>query len=184
MDDKLKWGKHISQICKKLRKTCYNLRLLSRILDLKLARMVYFAIVQSIIQYGIIAWGGTYTTTISPLTNLLSKIIKICLRKQKFYSTTRAFAELKVMNIGQIFICTLLKFVYNNITIFPMHTTSHLTRRQANCPLAVPKYKKTVCQRHSSFLGPTMYNRLESDFKNALNNTNYIQILNKIIRLP
>lgn len=136
-------------------------------------RMVYFAIAQSVLEYGIIAWGGTYSKTISPLTNLQNKIVKLCLKKTRFYSTTQAFLDFDVMTTRQRYTVTLLNFVFRNLSKFSLQATHRLTRRLLDRPLMVPLYRKTLCQKHANYLGPKMYNNLESDFKNLLSRANY-----------
>lgn len=149
-----KWDTHIAATCNKLRKTCYKIRQLNNILQMNYMRMVYFAIAQSVLEYGIIAWGGTYSKTISPLTNLQNKIVKLCLKKTRFYSTTQAFLDFDVMTTRQRYTVTLLNFVFRNLSKFALQATHRLTRRLLDRPLMVPLYRKTLCQKHANYLGP------------------------------
>ena len=64
-----KWDKHIAHISTRLHKTMQKFVI------------CLFSLVQSVIEYGIIAWGGITKTIPNPLFLLQKHIIKICLRK-------------------------------------------------------------------------------------------------------
>jgi len=50
---------------------------------------VYLSLYQSIFQYGIIAWGGTYENAIKPLTIQRNKIVRRCLDKNTLEGSTK-----------------------------------------------------------------------------------------------
>lgn len=54
-DRHLRWDKHVDNLVNKQSKLRYR-----EYLDIKCLRQIYFAIYQSLIKYGIIAWGGLY----------------------------------------------------------------------------------------------------------------------------
>ena len=64
-------------------------------------RMVYYALFHSTISYGIIAWGGAYSTSKSLVDSLQKRLLKI-INKNKFTGDKNS------MSIDQIF------FVYNH----------------------------------------------------------------------
>ena len=70
-------------------------------------RIVYLALVQSIIQYGVLGWGGIGKSNLTPLILLQKRIIKICLHKPLDYPTTLIYQEFGVLNIEQIY-----KYIY------------------------------------------------------------------------
>lgn len=57
MDSQLRWEKHVTLIKIKIRKMIYVFYQLANILNGKEFKIVYCAYVQSVLQYGIIAWG-------------------------------------------------------------------------------------------------------------------------------
>ena len=70
IDKHLRWSTHIQYCFVSLR----------HILPISILRTVYLALVQSSIQYGIIAWGGTSKNALKPLILLQKRFIKICLK--------------------------------------------------------------------------------------------------------
>lgn len=58
IDNNLKWEPHINFITKKLRYLVYKFYLLRQSLNEQLLLMLYYSLVESILRYGIIIWGG------------------------------------------------------------------------------------------------------------------------------
>ncbi|KAG8299984.1 hypothetical protein J6590_087770 [Homalodisca vitripennis] len=55
--------------------------------------------VQSILQYGIIAWGGAFKTIIDPLNVIQKSILKAALNKPKRFSSNELFIESDILTI-------------------------------------------------------------------------------------
>jgi len=62
IDENLKWSIHINHINNTIKKIFYIFKSLRYILNCKLKKLTYIALVQSIISYGISFWGGAYPT--------------------------------------------------------------------------------------------------------------------------
>jgi hypothetical protein len=79
----------------------YILIRLRNILSLNHIKTVYYALIQSIMQYGIIGWGGAYTTNLHPLFIIQKKkkIAKIIFKKPRTYPSKFVFKELGVLSI-------------------------------------------------------------------------------------
>ena len=56
-DNNLSWGFHIAEIISKLNKACYVIRSVKPFISSEVLRTIYFALVHSIITYGLILWG-------------------------------------------------------------------------------------------------------------------------------
>ena len=54
----LRWTARINHVVSMIRKLFYKFKLLKDILNTKTLRTVYLALVQSIINYGIVVWGN------------------------------------------------------------------------------------------------------------------------------
>ena len=82
-DYNLRWDKHIQYIIKKTKYLIYILYKISKSMTIETMRMIYYAYFHSIINYGIIAWGGVYNNNLDLLRNLQKRILKI-VHKNKF----------------------------------------------------------------------------------------------------
>lgn len=62
LNEKLNWKGHINYVTKKVRKLIHKFFELRHILSLKILKTIYFSLVQSILTYGIVVWGGAGKT--------------------------------------------------------------------------------------------------------------------------
>jgi len=70
IDDTLSWKQHIEQVLNKMCTACYALRNINQIVPIDTLRVIYFAHIHSIINYGINFWGTCFPT---PTRYLYSK---------------------------------------------------------------------------------------------------------------
>lgn len=160
IDQHLKWDKHISYLCTRIRKTIYKFVNLRQYLPTSVLRLVYLTIVESVIQYGICGWGGTAKTIIEPLIILQKRILKICLNKRIDYPTNRIYNEFKVLNIEQIYNHTILNFYHKNRKKYRERPHDYITRRNQIPSLIEPKCFTSAGLLHSSSSGPRLYNSI------------------------
>ena len=80
LDDKLNWHKHIDYLVKKLSIAAGMFYKLRSYLSQKLLITIYYSIVYSHFQYGIINWGSAAATYLKRLQVSQNKIVKIITR--------------------------------------------------------------------------------------------------------
>lgn len=73
----------------KLRKLQYLYTNVRKLLNIKTLRMIYFAMTQSILQYGISLWGGLGIVASNIILRAQRSIIQIILNKPKTYLSTQ-----------------------------------------------------------------------------------------------
>ena len=78
VDSRLKWNLHISELRKKLGMSLgILLKLKKQNAPLSYLRQIYFALVQSYLSYGILAWGFASDESEKPIISLQNKIINV-----------------------------------------------------------------------------------------------------------
>jgi hypothetical protein len=77
VDKSLKWDEHINQLCKRLSKLIYAMRILKTRVNQSALRSVYFAHVHSILSYGIEFWGRAADYQIERVFKFQKKAIRI-----------------------------------------------------------------------------------------------------------
>lgn len=158
IDSHLRWDTHIDYLCRKLRMLIHKFKYLRDILQLKQLKLLYHALVESHLRYGIVTWGGALKTHIRPLETLQKKFLKIIMKKPFRYPSDKLFRESTAFDIRQLYYYnTVLQYhrVEHNF-IFPMH--HHNTRRR-HLP-QTPHVHKSVGQRSFIFSAPKIYNSL------------------------
>ena len=113
IDEKLTWKAHINYLCEKVSKMCGLFSKLRHCCNKELLRVVYFALVESHLQYCNIIWGNASERILAPLVKLQEKIIRI----MSFASTDQSNSEyffnaLKILNLNQLNKLAKAKFIY------------------------------------------------------------------------
>ena len=165
-DNRLTWAAHVTYINKKLRKCIYMLSTLSRVLELAQLKTVYYAYVQSLLQYGIICWGGTFSTIIQPLLITQKSIIKAALKKPLKYPTYRLFQNFQVLDVRQLFIKVLVLYTFkNNFSFLQKNEHIYPTRYNINLGITTPRIHKSISAKSSYYIAHVIYGRLPTDLR-------------------
>jgi len=169
VDYRLKWSGHIVYLKNKLRKYSFIFSNLNKVLAPDLIRTVYFTYVQSLLQYGILAWGGAFPSIVSPLEITQKSIIKAALNKPRMFSTELLFDEFKVFTIHQLYLRSLILYIFmNRDTIFQKSVHSYSTRSAANFGIITPKITKTINSTSSFYKANIVFSQLPVHIKNPL----------------
>ena len=141
----------------------------------KKIRVFYQTLIESIINYGISTWGGTYDTTIDPLKKVQNKILKIILKKDSRYHTKYLYNDMNVLPIKKLFYKpSVIYIIKNNLTFKTEH--GHNTRQ---IYIKVPTMHIKLTQSTYLYIGPKIFNILPIEIKHS----NSFKILKKIITL-
>lgn len=166
IDSNLKWHKQVEYTCNKLRKLLYVFRKLKPILTQKLIKNVYYALVQSIINYGLLVWGGSYKTNLNKIFVLQKIIIKNILGKTLIYPTCKIFNEFSVMTLNQLYALQIFKYYWKNRNdLITIREHQHETRSAARLISTIPLCKKTIGQKNFIFYTIKFYNIIPSEIK-------------------
>lgn len=168
LDSKLRYENHINYLKNKLRKVIFPFILLSQILNEKEIKMVYCAFVQSVIQYGIIAYGGTHRTILEPLSVVQKSIIKAGFQKSKQYPSEMLFRETSIFTVRQLYIKTLLiyTFLNNDLIITPI-AHNYPTRNALNIGSQAPRAIKSTNFTNSYFIANILYQNIPQEIRDC-----------------
>jgi len=183
-DNRLKWTGHVTYIRNKLRKFIFIFSNLNKILPLDLIKIVYYAYVQSLLQYGILAWGGGFRSLILPLEIIQKSILKSALNKSRRYPTDLLFDEFEVFNIPQLYVKSLILYIFKtNYHLFQPISHSYSTRSATNSGIVPPRLTRTINSTSSHYLANIIYPSLPNIIKHpqTRNITTFKKIVNKWI---
>lgn len=165
IDQHLKWTHHIDYVTIKIRKLIHKFYILREILNDKLAILIYKALVESLLRYGITAWGGAYKTTLKPLQVIQNYILKIIFKKNKLYSTKGLYNE-KLFNIRQLYILSSCIYMHKREKSELLIGHQHNTRSKSNKNVTIPKSQKTLNLKFLNTFASKCYNLLPLNIKN------------------
>jgi len=166
LDENMRWNHHVESICKKLRSLLYKFKQLKLYLPVKTLMMIYYALVESHITYGIVVWGGLAKTILKPALVLQKRFLKIIYGRQTMYSTELLYKESEVLNPRKLYAKATLEFMYRRDK-FETVDHSYWTRNIHSGSVYLPRMQKTIGQRSFIYWGPRLFNRLPLEIKNA-----------------
>lgn len=167
IDCHLRWDTHINNLIKKLRGILSKFKHFKNICDIKHLTVMYNALVQSHLMYGIIGWGGVTNKYLKKLEMMQKWIIKIIYNKCYTYPSDDLYAEARILDIRQLFARSLILRLYtekqkNNNNL---HGRNHNYETRNKNTFKTPKTEKTIGQRCHLYLSPILYNKLPSKVK-------------------
>ena len=128
LDENLTWKYHLSELSKKLARTCGIFFKIRHLLPTNVLVSLYNSLFSSFLQYGIIVWGLTYDIHIKPIYLLQKKVVR-AIAFQKFTSpSSPIFSDLKILKLYDLFDLKLLTFVYESVNrLSPPHFHNFFT---------------------------------------------------------
>lgn len=169
IDQHLRWSEHANFTTAKLRKMFHKFYQLREFLSIKMLTILYKALVESVLRYCIIIWGGLYENALHSLKVCQNTILKIIFAKDNRYSTEKLFTETKLLNIRGLYIHSCLNYI-NKIPDLLSVLHIYQTRAISNESLQTPLYLRSHTQRNVTYFTPKFFNLLPATvikFKNT-----------------
>jgi len=91
----MRWKKQINVSSKKLRKIIYIFRDLGNILDTTSGANI--TLIESVISYGIVAWGEVFDNVLKEIQVCQNKILKVAINKDLRFPNKKLYNNLKVL---------------------------------------------------------------------------------------
>lgn len=124
--------------------------------------MLYFAFVQSILQYGIIAWGSANKTHLILLKTTQNIILRVILNKHNRFSSNLLYKEFKVFDIVDLYKYKILYFMNKDEYHSSVQKIDSNTRQ--NGQAMVITVNKSIILRHYIYVSSILLNKLPSEF--------------------
>lgn len=100
---------------------------------------------QSILQYGITAWGGLGIVASNKILRAQKSIIKIILKKPKTYPTTQLYKEFNVYTVQKLFHRNSLYYIYK-MNLINLKPTFYNIRQENNIEIPFTRsIKSSLC---------------------------------------
>ena len=128
IDDGLNWEPHIKQLSLQLSKSSAIIYRLRIFVDTETFKLLYYSLIYSRVQYGIILWGTTTCTKQKEIVLRLNSIVRIMTWSRKFDHVSVLYKQLKLLKLEDIYKLELSKFMH-----------------QLNCNMTPKVFEKKVC---------------------------------------
>ena len=115
LDEHLSWKYHLSELAKKLARTCGMLFKIRNLLLLDVLVCLYNAFFLSFVQYFLIVWGQTYASYIDPIFKLLKKAVRAISFQPRMSPSLSIFNNFNLLKLSELFELRLLTFVFDSL---------------------------------------------------------------------
>lgn len=165
VDEHLKWDLHVAYLAKNIRKLIYKFYTLREILSKHILISVYKAIVESLIRYGIVVWGGLYNNALKPLNVVQNYLLKVMYKKNKLHSTKLLYSY-DIFDVRSIYVLEICSFVFKNRNKYICVNHTYSTRGRENKNLQIPNNNSNINLRFINYLAPKILNLIPLEIKN------------------
>lgn len=172
-DEHLRWDLHIARVTKKLRSLLFTFRCLKRIMDDGILKILYHALVESHLQYGISSWGGAYKCHKTQLKVLQKTFLKIMYNKERTYPTQKLFEEVTMLELEKLYYFRVLCQQYKRKTELPSISHTHDTRHKKRSEYVTERAKKAVGQRSFYYMAARVFSLVPLHIRNVNSPTLY-----------
>lgn len=153
-DYNMKWNIHIDSIVKRTRYLIFVFAKIKSIMDRKTLMMIYHAFFQGLVNYGIIAWGGSYNNCMYSIQGVQKKLLKIINRKH--FETQNS-----PLTVRQLFQIEAITYHYGKLR----DIYSKNTKTTRNKSISLPKINKSISKKSSYYMAVKIFNLLSNDLK-------------------
>ncbi|KAF9800674.1 hypothetical protein SFRURICE_015328 [Spodoptera frugiperda] len=165
VDNNFSWKLHVNDICNRLRSVLSKFYQLKCVLNKKTLRLVYFALADSLLSYGLLVYGRTFKTYLKDIKDIQIRLLKFLVSRNvkaecnKEYD--RLFPICKIIPVDKK-VDYLIGLEYYYKEMFKINVKNkYNTRRVRENQLTVPKIKNYYGKRTSAYLVPKVFNKID-----------------------
>ena len=180
IDKNLQWTEHISQMCKKLSKINFALRILKTCSGTVTLKSVYFAHFQSILMYGIEFFGQAPQYLLNRVFKLQKQAIRILAGVGPIDSCRGLFEKIKILPLAALYLSQIFLFFkkYPHYMDHAKPTHNYGTRHKNNYVFS--KHKTQAFEKGALYAGQIFYNKLPNHVKQI----DSVNVFKNSIKLP
>lgn len=160
VDQHLKWNHHIQYIVKKLRKINYSLYYMRNFVKKEHLLRLYSSWFESTLRFGLIHYGGTYTTILNPIVMCQRHSLRIIFKIKRMDRVSHLFAEQGLLTVRELHVYCLLMYVHKYLFNYQIKEVERQTRSTQWISLCVPNFSKETSRHQLCYLAPKIYNQL------------------------
>lgn len=171
VDEKLDFSFHINALSKKMNSACFKLKILSTCINFNTLKKVYYANIQSILNYGLTIWGSTTMENFNRIFTIQKRAMRIIYGVPPFEPCQNLFKNAKVMTLASLYIFGLCNFFLKNKDSFIFSSHRHNTR---NNFIPYPTHFTTKFEKSTYYMVCKIVNKFLSLDKEVIFNKIYI----------
>lgn len=181
VDKNLNFSSHISSVVKSMAPIISKFYRLRKFCSKSNLRMLYYALVESRLQYGIVCWGGVYNSRLNSLRRAQKHIVKIINYKPRQFSSFMLFKKENWLPLRYLYVFKVLIMFFKRSGDLKLHqkissSADRICTRNSNI-VSLYAVKKEHFRRFYLYMAPYFFLKLPralqtsdniSPFKNKL----------------
>lgn len=167
LDSEVNWKFHINKLKNKINCTLRYFYYLRYLCNSQTMRTLYFSLVQSRLEYGIVLWGSAYNSYLNPINIQQKHIVRIISDKNKYEHTKLLFIQLKILPLKYLYVYKVSKLFFirsGNITV---NTLSYRKKLRNHDNVQIPRPNNAFFCRTFNFIAPRIFNQLPISIKSS-----------------
>lgn len=179
VDSEVSWKAHIGKLKDKINAVLRYFYFLKDFCPRETMRLLYFALVQSRLEYGIIIWGGAYETYMNLVYLQQKHVVRLISGKGKYEHSMPLFLAQKILPIKYIFVFKVLKMFYDRSGYLQNNLNDYKQKLRNTDHYIVPKPKNAFYTKTYNFLAPRIFNKLPDNIRNIGSKKTFVHKLRK-----
>lgn len=165
IDAKLNWKSQVESLKSKLLLVARKMYVLRIFCPKYLLRIVYCALVESLLQYGLTCWGGACQTTLRSVFVRQKHIIRIMSFKARQDASWPIFQALELLPLQHLYVFKVLKLFfiisgndYVNLADYNLRSNFQFMKK-------IPKFRLDLRRSSFSVISPILFNNLPYEIR-------------------
>lgn len=172
VDNKFNWERHVNHLLGKLRLLLFKFNQLKYCVPRSVLYSVYFALVDSIIDYGIVTYGSTFNVHINKIKQLQLRFVKMLvsedLKNKAKANYETLFKKCNILPVDKKFLLKIAKEAYWQDKFKIKLKGKVITRQVLKGKFFVPRVNNFYGKRTKEYLVPKLFNSMSDATKNVM----------------
>lgn len=159
----LNWKPHIDALSQKLNKTVYLLRSLRDTVSVDTLKLIYHALFESVLSYGLIFWGSSSESLV--IFKIQKQIVRIIALKKRYEHCKPLFKQLKILPLPCLYILEVACFTVLHLESLDRNADHHTHDTRNKTHLQIIPHNTKLYANGAKYMGIKIYNHLPPDLK-------------------
>lgn len=173
LDCHLNWNRHVEFVCNKISSGIFAIKRLAYICNLNNLKMLYHALIQSHISYGIEIYGGTSQKNLNRILHLQKVAIRLILKLENNETCKERFSDLGILTVYGLYIYKTIIVMLSNSNNIPKHSNIHKYNTRNKSNFAIPKHNKEIYKKKPTYAGIHFWEKIPKEIRNESSNKNF-----------
>ena len=174
IDNKLNWHNHVQYVSTKVSKAAGIIYKLRNKMPQNVLMLLYHALVETYLRYGIVSWGSAKTSALAKLQNIQNKVVRYITHSPPHTNINNSYKQLGILKIDELYILEIGKFMYRNSqnalpSTFDQYFSDidhrYHTRCRSNYTYRLPATRIEIGKQSVKFSGVKVWSDIPNDIR-------------------